>query len=180
MSIDALLTHLLVLGVYPLWLLAGAADWACHRATLIERTAGPRESVLHLVLIGTVAVPVVLGVFLEVTAGLVAVAAGCVVAHTAISVWDTSYTTPRRFISPLEQHVHAYLESLPWFALAIVVVLHWEALREPEWALTPREVPLPRAAVVVALAALAGGAILIVEELLRGLRAAPRRAVPAP
>jgi hypothetical protein len=40
-------TRRLLLGfVVPTWIGAGLADWACHRATDIEHTAGRRESVI--------------------------------------------------------------------------------------------------------------------------------------
>ncbi len=41
--------YMLMYFVLPLWLAAGLADWFCHRATRIEITAGPKESVFHLV-----------------------------------------------------------------------------------------------------------------------------------
>jgi hypothetical protein len=34
--------------VLPVWLAAGIADWLCHRASSIETTTGPKESVIHL------------------------------------------------------------------------------------------------------------------------------------
>ena len=44
--------------VLPLWLAAGFADYICHRASHIERTSGWKESMLHLVQFGEMAVPV--------------------------------------------------------------------------------------------------------------------------
>jgi hypothetical protein len=34
--------------VLPVWLVAGFADWLCHRATHIESTTGAKESLIHL------------------------------------------------------------------------------------------------------------------------------------
>jgi len=171
MTLRSLLIDLLCLTLPP-WLLAGFADWFCHRRTLIERTAGPRESALHLLLYLSIAVPLGLALFLEINALLLAFMTVCVLAHMAVSLWDTSYAQPRRHISPLEQQIHSYLEMLPVFALALAIVLHWEAVRDPAWSLSVRRQPLPAAWSWGVLLALVPGLLLIVEELLRGLRAA--------
>ena len=171
MTLRSLLIGLLCLTLPP-WLLAGFADWFCHRRTLIERTAGPRESALHLLLYLSIAVPLGLALFLEINALLLAFMTVCVLAHMAVSLWDTRYAQPRRHISPLEQQIHSYLEMLPVFALALAIVLHWEAVRDPAWSLSVRRQPLPAAWSWGVLLALVPGLLLIVEELLRGLRAA--------
>src|ERR1700751_3251637 len=53
--------RLLLVGVMPLWLGAGLADWYLHRRTRIEETAGPRESALHSLMFAETGVPVLLG-----------------------------------------------------------------------------------------------------------------------
>ena len=119
--------------------------------------------------------PVALALFLESNATLLAFAAVCVVAHTAVSLWDTSVAQPRRYISPLEQQVHSFLEMLPLFALALGLILHWDAVMRPTWELSTREPPLPVAWTAGVLLALCAGLAMIVEELVRCLRAAHRR-----
>jgi hypothetical protein len=154
----------------PLWLLAGLGDWLCHRRSSIERTSGPREPALHILLYLLIAVPVVLGLFSSIDALLFTFMALCVAAHMAVSYWDTAYAQPRRFISPLEQHIHSYQDMLPLFALALVGVLHRDALAEPDWRWSARAEWLPWTwGVVLALGA---GLLMIVEELARCLRAA--------
>ena len=101
---------------------------------------------------------------------LLAFMAACVLAHTAVSLWDTSLAQPRRHISPLEQHIHSYLEMLPLFALAIALVLHWDALLNPTWDLSFRLQPLPGQWTSGVTLALIAGLLLILEELLRCLR----------
>jgi hypothetical protein len=172
MTERALLVALLCLTLPP-WLLAGFGDWLCHRRTHIERTAGTGESVFHLLLYLLIALPLALALFLEVTALLQVFMAFCVIAHMGVSLWDTSFAQPRRHISPLEQQIHSYLEMLPLFALALVVVLHWDALMNPAWTLAPRRQPLPVAWTCGVLLALVPGFLLILEELLR-CRRAPR------
>jgi hypothetical protein len=159
MTLRDLLIALLFL-MLPAWLLAGFGDWFCHRRTSIERTSGPPESALHLLLYLLIAVPIVLGLFLEIDALLLGLMAACVLAHTAVSLWDTSVAQPRRYIAPFEQHIHSYLEMLPLFALALVFVLRRDPVRVPEawsWGVTLALLP---------------GLLLIVEELSRCLRAA--------
>ena len=112
-----------------------------HPASNAPRARG--ESALHLLLYLLIAVPLGLALFLETNALLLAFMAACVLAHMAVSLWDTSYAQPRRHISPLEQQIHSYLEMLPVFALALAIVLHWEAVRDPAWAISARQQPLP-------------------------------------
>ena len=106
----------------PLWLLAGFGDWLCHRRTSIQRTAGARESAFHLVLYLVIAVPIVLGLFLEVSTTLLVFMVLCVLAHSAVSFWDTSYAQPRRYISPVEQMIHSHKLDLsdPWNFLLLM------------------------------------------------------------
>jgi hypothetical protein len=171
--------NLLAYGALPLWLLAGAADWLCHRRTFIERTSGPRESLLHLLLYGEIAIPLVLALFFEINALLLTLMAVGVVAHMATSWVDTTVAQPCRYIGPTEQLIHSWLEMLPVFALAMVFMLNLGALSGPEWWLRPRAVPLPGALRTAILAALAVGVSFILEELIRGLVARRRQAARA-
>jgi hypothetical protein len=165
---------LLAFGVLPAWLAAGAADWWCHRRSSIERTSGEKESRLHLLLFAQVAVPVSIALWLEITAGLMALFTASVVAHMLTSWWDTSYAQPTRHIAPVEQQIHSWLEMLPLFALLIVGALHIEELREPRWSFAVRAEPLPAPWIAGMSLAFAAGAALIFEEWWRSARSAPR------
>jgi hypothetical protein len=55
-------------------------------------------------------VPVLLGLFCEINAGMLATAARAVAAHSATAYWDQAYAEPRRRVTPVEQHVHSLLE----------------------------------------------------------------------
>src|SRR5436190_15486627 len=112
MDLAHVLQALLVYGIFPLWLVAGAADWLCHRATGIERTAGPRESLFHMLLFAEVALPVLMILFLRVDALLLLIVALCVLGHFVTSLADTRYAQPRRHILPIEQMVHSFLDML--------------------------------------------------------------------
>lgn len=157
MSTEALLLAALAWAVYPAWLLAGALDFVCHRAMRIERNAGTRESGWHLVQLALVGVPIVLGLFLEITALLLAIALAALVLHTLAAYADTRVAAARRAIPPFEQHVHAALDALPAVAFGIVAVLHWPqaaalaGLADGDWTLRPRATPLPWTAVAAVL-----------------------------
>jgi hypothetical protein len=174
---------LLLYFIMPLWFAAGFADYLCHRATDIEHTAGWRESLLHLLMYAEVAIPLLMCLFLEINALVFAVMIVAFLAHEATALWDVSYAIKYRNVSPIEQHVHSFLEMIPLMAGAFVAVLHWPQLlalfglgSEParftiEW----KDEPLPVAYIVTVLV----GAFVLellpyLEELWRGLRASHR------
>ncbi len=170
MNMRGALLTLLGYGVLPAWLVAGGADWLCHRRTDIAHTSGPRESVFHLVLFLQIAVPALLALWLQISTALLAIMALGVLAHMVTSWWDTSFAQPRRHIAPIEQQVHSWLEMLPLFALILAGLLHPDQFTAPDWTLQARAEPVRPWNVLVPLgfgAALA----LICEELVRGLRA---------
>jgi hypothetical protein len=111
--------------VLPVWLAAGVADWLCHRAEHIEETTGVKESLIHLLMLAEVSVPVVAGLFLEITSPVLGLMIASFLLHDATALWDVSYAMSRRRISPIEQHVHSYLEMMPLMAIAFLAVLHW-------------------------------------------------------
>jgi hypothetical protein len=112
--------------ILPVWLAAGFADYLCHRASSIETTSGWKETLLHLLQFGEMAVPTLAAIFLEINALVIATMIVCLVAHEATAIWDVSYAYQRREITPTEQHVHSFLEMLPLMGLLIVVILHWQ------------------------------------------------------
>ena len=173
LNLRELLWQVLGYGIFPAWMLAALADWLCHRHSAIELTSGPRESALHLWLHLEIAAPVLVGLYFEVDAGVLAFIASCVIAHILTSLQDTRYSLPLRYISPVEQQVHAWLEMLPLFALVLVAVLHAESLLEPHWLPRPRSNPVVAPWGLLVPIALAAGFALIVEEYLRG-RLSPR------
>src|SRR5215218_4292637 len=107
-----ILRGILMFVVLPLWLAAGFADYLCHRAAHIEKTSGWKESVLHLVQFGEMAIPVLLALFFQITSGAILIMAVCLILHEATVIVDLRYASSLREISPLEQHVHSVLEML--------------------------------------------------------------------
>ena len=166
--------------VLPLWLAAGFADYLCHRATSIETTSGPKESLLHLLQFTEMAVPTLAAIFLEINALVILVMIVSLVLHQATAMWDVRYAYHRREVTPIEQHVHSVLEMLPLAALLIVVGLHWPQFfalfgagsEAPEFALRLKEPPLPWLYVTVVLTLVLLFEVLpYAEELVRTLRA---------
>src|SRR5882762_3092910 len=97
--------------VLPLWLAAGFADYLCHRAASIETTSGWKESLLHLLQFGEMAIPTFAAIFLEINALVIATMIICLIAHEATATWDVNYAYSRREVTPTEQHVHSFLEN---------------------------------------------------------------------
>lgn len=164
---------LLLYVLLPLWLAAGLADWACHRATAIERSSGIKESLLHLLMLVEMGVAVLAGLLLEITAAVLVIMAIAFVLHEATALWDITYAIKYREVTPIEQQVHSFLEMLPLMALAFVAVLHWDQVRGPaEWGLRPKSQPLPVAYLTTLLSLIVLLNVLpFIEELLRGVDA---------
>jgi len=172
--------------VLPLWLLAGLADYLCHRASDIEHTSGAKESLLHLLLFAEMGVPVLAAIFLEINALIIAVMIVCFVLHEATSLWDVSFASKHRTIAPIEQHVHSLLEMLPLMGLTIIVILHWGQFlalfgfgtERADFGIRFKQPPLPWLYVTVMLTLVLFFVVLpFLEELARTLRHR-RRSVP--
>jgi hypothetical protein len=183
LGIETAVRNLLMGGVMPLWLGAGLADWYLHRRTRIEETAGPRESLIHHLMFAETGVPVLLGLFCEVNAGVLATAYAATGAHWATAYWDQAYAEERRPVTPIEQQVHSVLEMSPLTAAFLLTALHWDQARalaglgssRPRFAIRlKRRDPLTAPARVGLLTAIGLlGVLPYAEELLRCWRARP-------
>ena len=188
MSLEAEVTRtVLMYFVLPLWLLAGFADWLCHRASSIATTAGPKESLIHLLMLTEMAIPVTAAMALEVNALVILVMIVCWAVHEVTAIWDVVYAHDKREITPIEQWVHTYLGVLPLLSLVLVVVLNWHQFLAlfgmgPEVArfeIVLKEPPLPWGYVLSIIGAVMLLEVLpYLEELVRGLRANDGRLVP--
>ncbi|WP_448681127.1 diguanylate cyclase [Pseudomonas nicosulfuronedens] len=180
----ALSTGYLLYVLLPLWLVAGFADWLCHRRTDIAHTSGTRESALHLLMLLEVGVPLQAALFLQINAGLILLMLVCFIAHELTALWDVGMAVQQRRVSPIEQHVHSFLELIPFMAISVVCLLHWDqasALLPGNWeraqfGLRAKEPALPDAYVAtILIATLLFSVLPYLEELLRCHRAARRR-----
>ncbi|GCB44529.1 diguanylate cyclase [Streptomyces sp. NL15-2K] len=190
-------TRYLLYGLLPSWFVPGLADWVMHRRTRIEETAGTKESLIlphclkgvggaPTLMMTEVGVPIALTLRYEVNPLLLSVQLGGAAVHEATALWDVrTAVKSERQVKPVEQHIHSFLESLPFGALASLMCLHADQVRsllrggrgDPDaWRLVPRRRPLSPG-YLVGIAAAIGTCVLLPygEELLRCRRAAGTR-----
>lgn len=173
--------------ILPVWLLAGCADWLCHRASHIATTTGAKESLLHLLMFAEIGLPLLAAIFLQINAGIIALMIVAFFIHEATALWDVSYAVTARNVSPIGQHVHSFLEMIPLMAILFIVTRHCDqflalfgfSAEPPRFNLAWKEEPLPAAYVISIMAAtLLFEVIPYLEELVRGLRANHGMLVP--
>ena len=173
--------------ILPLWLAAGFADWLCHRASHIETTTGAKESLIHLLMFAEIGLPLLAAMFLEINGLIIAVMLLAFFVHEATALWDVSYATSARTVTPIEQHVHSFLEIIPLMALVSVVSRHWQQFlavfgmgSEPlRTDLTLKSEPLPIVYIAgILIMVLLFELLPYIEEFVRGLRANRGRLVP--
>lgn len=174
MHLGTLLGGFLAWVLYPLWLLAGAGDYVSHRLTRIEETSGHDESWLHVAQFLAIAIIFASAVLLEITFAVLALMALALIVHAALSLTDVSYTLGRRHISAFEQHVHGFMDVIPFVAVCLLALMHWDTLVVPEvnrpllrWKDDPLEI-VHIALLLGSFFVLAG--VPIVEEWLRTRR----------
>ena len=172
--------------ILPLWLAAGFADYLCHRASSIELTTGYKESLIHLLMFSEVAVPLMAAIFLEINALIIVLMIAGFVAHQLTALWDVSFATDKRYVSPIEQQIHSFLEVLPLAGMLIVIILNWPQFlslwglgtETANYRIVMKPDPLPWAYVTALLAAVLLFELLpYLEELVRGLRSRNRRRI---
>lgn len=171
----------------PVWLIAGFADWLCHRASHIESTTGAKESLIHLLMFVEVGIPLLAAMFLDVNALVIAIMIVAFFIHEATAMWDVHYATTARTVTPVEQHVHSFLEMIPLMGLVSVLTLHWgqflalfgagQETARFDLAWKPQQLPVTYIACVMA-AILLFELLPYVEEFIRGLLANQGSLVP--
>ena len=170
--------------ILPLWMLVGLLDYLLHRRGRIEDTAGTKESMLHMLQLVETGVPVMFGLIFEINALVFLVMIMGLILHQTTALWDVSYAQSRRSISPLEQHVHSFMEILPIMALAFVTVLYWDQFvalfgfgtQPARFGLYLKSDPLPSEYLISLFAAIGVFVVLpYTEELRRCLRTSASR-----
>ena len=176
---------LLLYFVLPVWLIAGFADWICHRATDIENTTGLKETWIHILMFLEMGLPLFSALFLEVNALVIAFMIVLFFCHEATALWDVSYAVTAREVRPIEQHVHSFLEMVPLMALLLVISRHWPQFQAlfgfgaepPRFELMWRADPLPTGYIIFVLSAIFLLEMLpYLEEYWRGKKARKRAA----
>ena len=170
---------LLMWAVVPLWILAGLADWWCHRRTDIARTSGRTENAFHWLLLGEAGIGLLAVALLEINAAVLVLVFAAFLAHEATTFVELHYTVPRREVRPFEQMVHSFMEILPLLVLAVVAVMQWDEVLAlfdaggaPDFALRAKNPPWPAGYLVgMAAAVLALNVVPMAEEGVRCWRA---------
>jgi hypothetical protein len=166
----------LLCALFPMWLVAGVADWYCHRRTRLEATSGIVEWWLHVAQAAQIGAAMLVALLLEFNALALTLIGVLVLVHWLTAYLDNRYTHTRREIGPFEQQVHAVMTLVPVFAWALLVLAHPAAFERPEWRFDGKDPALRPAAIalVVGLTLLVDG-LPLAEEGLRCARAARRR-----
>jgi len=181
-----LLLDALLYVVLPLWLLAGFTDYVLHKRTQIEHTAGMGESLLHLLQLSEIGLPVLLGLLFEINSVILLVMLVAFMVHEATALYDVSYALHRRRVGVLEQHVHSFMEVLPFVALLFVTILNWDQLLAlfglgsdpPRFELKLKTDPIPTGYLVTLLSSIVFFTVVpYMEELWRCVKAERHRLV---
>ena len=120
-----------------------------------------------------------LGLVLEINAGVILLMIAAFFAHAGTAIWDVAYAVERRKVTPNEQHVHSFLEVLPFCAVSFVICLHWPQFaslfgfgsEKPRFGLKKKEPSLPASYLAGFLGAVAVNGAAYGEELTRCFRA---------
>ena len=160
--------------VLPAWLCPGLLDWWCHRQTHIEEpgNGGTKESLLHSAMFAEAGIPLLLAAALEMNPLVITLMTSAAAVHEATAMLDVRLALESdRHVSQFEQHVHSFLEVMPFCSVPLMVLLHEPATKR--WSLTRRSSALSKRDIVL----IAGGVALLgalpySEELGRCLRRA--------
>ena len=125
-----------------------------------------------------ISVPLLLTLLCEVNPLLLGISTAAAGVHEATAIWDVrSAVDGGREVRPAEQHIHSFLESLPFMAMSALLCLHWDQVAGA-WQGRARGVAAPAAPQRLPAGYLAGVAGLIAapyaEELWRCARARKR------
>lgn len=173
-AVEEVTRRYLMYAVLPTYLATGFLDYLMHRRSDIEHTTGWPESAVHVVEMVEVGAPIVMTLLLEVDPPVLLAAAGGALVHMATAVLDLRLATHGRVVHQAEQHVHTFLEGLPFLATSVLAAGYADRVaavfrRQPvHWGLRRKRHPLPRTYLRAAFAGIAAFIVLpYAEELLR-------------
>ncbi len=162
----------------PAWIACGFMDYLVHRRSRIETTSGTHESLTHLLMLASASSGVLARLFFESNESVIAIMGASALAHEAIVLWDIAYATKARPPSATEQHIHSFLEVLPFTQLALTVCAHPKptaaliglGFRKRRLVLQPKKAIFTPFNVTIVLAATIFQIVPYVEEFIRCYR----------
>jgi hypothetical protein len=144
-------------------------DWYCHRRTHIEEpeNGSATESLVHSAMFAEAGLPLLLAVAFEMNPLVVSLMTGSALAHEATAMADVRVAlNSKRHVSQWEQHIHSFLEVMPFCVVPLMILLH-----EPttsEWRLSRRSSALSKRDLTLAAGCITFAGILpYAEELQR-------------
>jgi hypothetical protein len=156
----------------PAWLGPGLLDWWCHRRTHIEEpgNGGTKESLVHSAMFAEAGIPLLLAAALEMNPLLITLMTSAAAVHEATAMLDVRVAFESdRHVGQFEQHVHSFLEVMPFWVVPLMVLLHEPATKR--WSLTRRSSALSKRDIALIAGSVALlGALPYSEELVRCLR----------
>ena len=177
-DVESVTVRYLMFVLLPAWFVPGVADYVMHRRTRIERASGLGESAIHALMMAEISVPLLLTLLCEVNPLLLGISGAAAGVHEATAIWDVRAAVDGgRDVHPAEQHIHSFLESLPFMAMSALLCLHWDQIagvrrgraRSAAWQLRRKHLPAGYLAGVASLIAAP-----YAEELWRCARARKR------
>jgi len=74
-----------------------------------------------------IGVPIFLGLYFQINVLILLIMLAALVFHVWVAHCDVHYARNMREISLLEIHVHSFLETLPFFTVALLICINWSA-----------------------------------------------------
>ncbi len=157
--------------VLPAWLGPGLLDWYFHRRSHIEEpeNGGALESLVHSTMFVEGGLPLLISASFEMNPLVIALMTGAAALHELTAMADVSLALrSSRRVSQWEQHVHSFLEVMPFGIVPLMTLLHSPMTKH--WRLTRRSSAFGKRDVVIVASAIAAfGVLPYTEELARCL-----------
>ncbi len=115
----------------------------------------------------------------EVSPALLGLCVAASLVHGGTAIWDVRAAVDGgREVRPAEQHIHSFLESLPFMAISALLCLHWDLVADPARWTQPVRLRSRRLPGGYLAAVFAGVAGLVVAPTPRRPALRPRQAPP--
>lgn len=123
MAITAATHRSMMYVLLPAWLISSVLAWIWHRQRA-EKANGVRGPILHSLMVVEAGLPVLAGLFLEISAGAFAFMSGTAALHEATAFWYVRHLVPGREWTPRERRTYNLMEMVPLAAVSFAACLH--------------------------------------------------------